>query len=293
MVEDIVNEIVFHTGINKETILLMGNMVLNNRFYKRAAIAKKDGSKRIIYLPDSELKLVQHFIVSYYFSSYKFDRNIVTAYIKGSSVKNNALQHRFNEHFLFIDIHDFFNSIDFDLLLEIMIKIFKNYDKKSLEFLLDICSYKRKFVQGCVSSPFLSNIYMADFDNNILQAIKDFDTTIYTRYSDDITFSSKNLIDNSISLIVENGLKSLKLRINYKKTHFSSNLQNVKVTGLRIKGNGFVSLDTKFKKKLKNEIYICLHFPETSKDLIEQVIGKLSYLKSIDPYYYNKLNIKY
>ena len=263
-------------------------------YYKKVRIPKKRlGEYRELHVPSPEVKLVQHYLCDKYFLNLNV-HSAATAYIKGKSILDNVIKHSGNKSFLFLDVTDFFNSIDFEILYEIILNQKNNkLSSDNLRFALMLCSYKKEFVQGCVTSPILSNIYMYYFDEKISQLVKQLNNGVYTRYSDDITISSKDKIPSEFINVVERYLIELKLSLNKKKCHYSSYIDNVIVTGLRIKKDGTVSLNTEFKKNLKNKMYHALKNPNVDISIIEQLLGLMSYLKMIDSYYYNVINLKY
>ncbi len=295
MVNDFIRDISFHTGISESKIKTFLFMPNNNYidYYKKASVPKKNGGKRIVYMPTPELKKIQYYLREKYFSLYPI-HDSATAYRSNKSVRDNALVHRNNSSFLFIDVHDFFNSIDFDLLVEKMLQLDSNIlGKHDLTIALLLASHKREFVQGCVTSPMLSNIFMNDVDKEIVEIVERLPYGRYSRYSDDMTISSSKEIPVEILKEIEKILFKNKLEINRKKTHFSSNIDNVIITGVRIKRNGSVSLSTQFKKDLKTRIYHKLKFKNNSNEDASILLGLLNYLKMIDPQYFNRINSKF
>lgn len=289
---DFIQEIAFYTGISesviKDSIYESSHYV---DYYKRTFVLKRNGEFRTVFVPSPNIKKIQHYLKEKYFSKYPIS-GYATAYINGKSVVDNALPHRKSKSFLFVDVHNFFNSIDFELLYQKMLPL-NILDEESLRKALFVSSYKKEFVQGCVTSPILSNIYMYDFDLEIAELVKKLKNGVYTRYSDDITISSSEKIPMEILEEVRKRLSSLKLTINKSKTHFCSNIDNVRITGIRVKRNGTISLDTEFKKSLKTRIYHCLRGDNVSNETTMELIGLLSYLKMVDLKYYNIINAKY
>lgn len=290
----IINELSFYTGLSNSMI---SSFVYENdhytNYYKKAYIRKKNGGLRVVYMPSPEVKLLQHFIKEKYLSNYPISE-FATAYRKNKNVVDNAKAHCKNKSFLFIDVHDFFNSIKYDILFSKMKKINSNcLSDAELKLLLHICSYKKEFVQGCVTSPDLSNIYMYDFDLFANSLARNLPNGVYTRYSDDITISSSEKIPQEVLDNIERELSLIGLSINKQKTHYCSNLQNVEITGIRIKENCTVSLDTSFKKELKTRIFNKLKYGDQSSENASELIGLLNYLKMVDIRYYNNINFKY
>lgn len=295
MVNNLIKEISFYTGISETKLRTFLYTPKSNYidYYKKAVIKKRNGGNRIVYMPTPELKKIQYFLREKYFSKYPVHNN-ATAYLPKKCVFDNASIHRKNKSFLFIDVHDFFNSIDFDLLLEKMLSLDDRVlSKNDLTIALLLASHKREFVQGCVTSPMLSNIFMYDIDQEIVSLVSKLPGGKYSRYSDDITISSSQKIPKEVLEFIESILSRNKLSINRKKTHFSSNIDNVVITGVRIKKNQTISLSTKFKKELKTRIYHKLKYGNNSNENATVLLGLLNYLRMIDPNYFNAINAKY
>lgn len=292
--DKVVQEVSFYTGITEAKIrsFIVGGAGYKD-YYKKLSIRKKNGGFRTVYVPTPDLKQVQYFIKEKYLSSFPISE-FATAYVSGKSIVDNALKHRHSKSFLFIDVHDFFNSINFEKTVEIMEKFnTSRLTNEEIKTILLLCSHDYEFVQGCVTSPLISNIYMYEFDLAISNIVSSLSNGVYTRYSDDITISSSEKIPYEILTKVESELIKLNLTINKQKTHFASNLDNVKITGIRIKRNGAISLNTEFKKTLKNRIYHISKYGSSATENPEELIGLLNYLKMIDSKYYNKINFKY
>src|SRR5574343_1201175 len=82
---------------------------------------------------------------------------------------------------------------------------------------------------GAPSSPLISNFIMYFFDEKIQNICKE-NNTLYTRYADDLTFSTnvKNLLfefPNIVAAILEEETQG-QIKINNKKTVFSSKAHN-------------------------------------------------------------------
>ncbi|CCV66689.1 Reverse transcriptase (RNA-dependent DNA polymerase) [Paracholeplasma brassicae] len=263
----------------------------SNQFYKKIAIPKRKGGTREVYLPSSDIKMLQHYISEKYFSKIQLSSN-ATAYIKSKSIIDNARPHIKNKHFLFTDISNFFDNIKRNLFSEILLKELPFLSPYDVEDILSICTYKNRFVQGAVTSPIISNIYLKSFDEFLQGVVKNIPNGVYTRYSDDITISSSEFLNENITKIIADELSKLGLFVNNTKTYFSSFVDEIEITGLKISGNR-ISLSNKKKREIKNMIYHKFNKKSNSSETAEQIIGHMFYLRQIEPQYYNTLNLKY
>jgi hypothetical protein len=86
--------------------------------------------------------------------------------------------------------------------------------------------------QGAPTSPALSNIVCFDMDN-IMSGIAERNNSMYTRYADDLTFSSsENAQLNKIIPIIKETLEKYKFTANERKIHVNRRSGRMSVTGL-------------------------------------------------------------
>lgn len=285
--ESLIQEISKNFGIDEK---LIANIVNHSSYYyRKILIPKRKGGYREIYLPAPEIKAFQHFIVERYLSKLPVS-DFANGYIRGKSIIDNVKPHIGSKAFLKTDIENFFNSISYESFRSILLENREIIPNNYVEDILKILTYKKRFEQGSVSSPIVSNIYMNNFDNQINEYISTIPNGVYTRYSDDITISSISRIDTGLLDFIEKNLKKLDLKLNLKKTFFTSDLNSIRITGLNIVKDR-LCVGTRFKKELKNQIHHTLK--NKSYENVEILIGKLMYLRSIEPIYFNILNLKY
>lgn len=230
----------------KKLYILSNNIERN---YKKYEIPKKDGSKRVIYEPSYFLKCIQKRILSNVLEGFKVSK-YATAYVKGKSIKDNALLHLGKKILLKLDIKDFFNSISF---MDVYNRCFlEEYFPKSVRILLTyLCTYNEFLPQGAPTSSYISNLIMRNFDEKI-GAFCGENNINYTRYSDDMTFSGDFDVKKVIYK-VKDELKKLGMQLNYDKIRviYSNNSQTV--TGICV--NEKVQVLRKKRKKIRQEVY--------------------------------------
>jgi Reverse transcriptase (RNA-dependent DNA polymerase). len=260
-------------------------------YYSRYKIKKKNGRERRIFHPSPVLKTFQYWLVNNFFSKFRIS-DYAFAYRKGYSIKRNAQAHLNSEHILHLDISSFFESITKNHLMG----LFNNNNllldnlgvtDEDINIILNICLYNNGLTIGSVSSPIISNIVMCSFDEKLRKKLPD--EIVYTRYADDMVFSSKNFINNEIISVVEMLLKEYNFSLNKEKTRFMCNKGRRAVTGIIIDDNR-VSVGLKKRRKIKSMLYNKL---EHGKGNSDEILGHLFYLKDIEPNYFNKIIIKY
>ena len=215
------------------------------------------------------------------------------AYKEDLSVLNALEKHLGSSVFLKTDIHAYFDSIDFDTLLEYLFQKRPSLrrQKAFITQVLTTCFYEGHLPIGFISSPILSDLYL----NNLDQQFSNIKGIQYTRYADDIIFSSK--ADNAtekLKIIQEKlsaCLAEIHLELNKKKTY----IRTLKQEGdaIHLLGLNLVKTSEKNNRITVSDRYIrktCMELCELirEKDQIEkwelderfcQVTGKIGYIQ--------------
>jgi RNA-directed DNA polymerase len=148
---------------------------------------------------------------------------------------------------------------------------------------------------GAPSSPLISNFFMYHFDIAISDFCSDKDI-VYTRYADDLTFSTNHKdILFQIPELIKGQLNSLfgnTIKINRKKTKFSSKGHNRHVTGITITNDGHLSLGRERKRYIKHMVHQYL-LEKLSREDIFHLKGLLAFTKHIEPAFISSLKEKY
>ncbi|NEZ89063.1 retron Ec67 family RNA-directed DNA polymerase/endonuclease [Weissella paramesenteroides] len=173
--------------------------VLNNidKHYTEFSIPKKYSNElRTINAPDSELKKIQKQIkrlIENQLLSKKYYFNISSqAYQKNKSIFTNAQIHRNKKYILHFDIENFFDNITFRRI--------NGFFQKNKRFKLPynistiltrLCCCKGHLVQGSPISPIISNLIGDGLDYKLRKLSNKYHF-IYTRYADDMIFSTND-----------------------------------------------------------------------------------------------------
>lgn len=271
------------------------------RRYNSYEIPKRTSGTRKIAQPTRKLKDYQRIIVSIFENNFLI-HDCCMAYMKGKDIKTNALIHSGNTFFLKMDFTDFFNSITPKLFFEgcERQKIDLNWvDKETLEKILFWCEkkYSKELALsiGAPSSPFISNFVMYSFDEALNGYCKNNGIT-YTRYADDLTFSTNTSgILFSVPDIVRGTLLRFygtKIKINQFKTAFSSKKHNRHVTGLTITNDNTISIGREKKRYIKHLVHNFIEERITLEDL-SYLRGYLGFIKYVEPNFLISLEKKY
>ncbi|WP_028400584.1 reverse transcriptase family protein [Ectobacillus panaciterrae] len=202
-------------------------------------IPKKDGLRKLNCIK-KETKLYQYqtLIKNKFLNRIPIAENVY-GFVKGQSYKDFLVPHTWENNkkrfYLRIDIKDFFGSINTDTLRQVFRYYFKtdeNASNEMIDLLLDIVSLDGFLPQGAVTSPVISNIVFRQLDLRIQKYCNKLNFT-YTRYADDLLFSSinKRIYDPFFIKMISTILKSRNFKINHSK---------VKTSDEEISLNGFV-----------------------------------------------------
>lgn len=174
-----------------------------DRKYKTFFIDKKDGSKREINAPSMAVKLFQRWILEnilYHIKSSKYSYGFEKGKRKGSPLVHCAEKHKNNLYVLKMDLKNFYPSIKREKVFYQFTNI--GYNKEVSNLLTNACVYHGRLPQGAVTSAYMANLICRKMDNRIAGYCNK-RNIMYTRYADDMTFSSddRDLLRNSYGTI--------------------------------------------------------------------------------------------
>lgn len=291
--------------------------------YRRFRIRKRSGGIRRICVPEPALSAIQGWIAENILQ--RVDVHSAShAFKKGDSIARCAEVHAGARWLVKMDIADFFGSIsEIDVF-----RVFKSLGYNSLVSfeLARICTelplnsakyafsswrrsharrgipaYNQQYVgrlpQGAASSPMLANLAMINTDQRLTEIANSFGLE-YTRYSDDLTFSTTGDFDraSAYALIeqVANVLKRRNLFPNKAKTKVVHPGARRVVLGLLVDGVA-PRLTRAFRDRLRQHLYflekrgIEAHVQarafESAGGLYRHLRGLVDYANSIDSAY--------
>ena len=232
--------------------------------YKEFSIAKGSGELRLITAPDNRLKMLQRKLAPLLDQLYRV-RNPVHGFVPNRSVKTNAEAHMNRRHVVNLDLKDFFPSITENRIRGVLRAL--GVDHRVSEIVARLCCYNGHLPQGAPTSPVLSNMICYRLDTVLLQLAKGA-RAIYTRYADDITFSTyqppaglfeiaippsgrfapEALAANLLKAVTGNGFA-----INPDKAHYADRHARRIVTGLKI--NELINVDRLYVRNLRAALH--------------------------------------
>lgn len=156
--------------------------------YTVFTVPKKSGGVREIVAPISRIKHIQRKLATLLLEIYP-EKNCVYGFHKGKNIKLNAEKHVNRRIIINIDLNDFFPSINFGRVLGLFKSAPFAFNDEVAIALAQICCYKKKLPQGAPTSPIVSNFICWSLDNALLWFARK-NKFVYTRYADDMTFST-------------------------------------------------------------------------------------------------------
>ena len=265
--------------------------------YKSFEIPKKAGGTRVIDSPNKQLKRIQtqlgkkvYDIHKNYIDQKRIASNISHGFETGKSIITNARIHKNKKYLLNIDIANFFSSINFGRV--------QGYFNKSQEFMFSkevstiisqLVCYEKKLPQGAPTSPIISNLIFNIVDLRILSLAKKYKLS-YTRYADDMSFSTNNKAfrTDHIEFIQELKvlLKNSGFDINESKTRLEYYSSRQEVTGLTV--NKKINARRKFIKQTRAMVDQLFKTDSFKIDGVigteEQLEGRLAFINQLDWY---------
>ena len=222
------------------------------------------------------------------------------AYKKGAGILPCLEQHLASDTFLKTDIHEYFNSIKYDKLLELL-----NEDptckrnKTLLNSMISTCFFDGHLPIGFVTSPVLSDLYLHKLDDSFLER-KDI---VYTRYADDFVISTKNNLAalEEVESELRNNLQDYGLSLNKKKTYYRTLRKPgdaIHVLGLNLVNNApennRITVSDRYIRKTSKEICDYLNTgqnlsPEEKRFTLLSIIGKIEFIRHSSASSYKKL----
>ena len=274
-----------------------------SRKYKVFAIAKRRGGRRIIAQPAEKLKRLQRaFVLLFSLPVHE----AVMSYREGIGIRDNAEKHREHRYLLKTDFHQFFPSLKPTAFWQ-QTTVFKSErwaqellgNRTTVEALLfwrpaRKVSGKLVLSIGAPSSPAVSNFCLYTFDQTLFEWCNRNEVT-YTRYADDLTFSTD--VPGRLQQVYQYLKQLLRkdwpfLLLNGTKTIFASKRTNRHVTGLVINNDNKISLGRVKKRRLKALVHQA-SLGKLDAETMGNLRGWLNFTASVEPEFLTALIRKY
>lgn len=288
----------------------------NNTFhrYKQFNIKKKSGGYRLINAPRNQSYMLLLRYVNEIFKAVYSPSDYVMGFTEQRSIVTNANVHKGQNYILNIDLKDFFPSIEQPRIWRrLQLKPF-NFPVTVANVLAGICSIKEirtleegtkkafyVLPQGAPTSPIITNMICDTLDRRLAGLAKRFGLH-YTRYADDITFSSMHNVyqkGGDFRKELVRIIQSQGFTINEKKTRLQKIGGRQEVTGIIVSDK--LNVTQKYVRDIRNILYVwdrygygvaySKFFPKYKQekgylkkgnpDLVNVLDGKLMYMKMV------------
>lgn len=297
-------------AITEKQLLHFSNAKIVLNRYKTFQIRKKSGGLREINAPCYQLGIILH-ITNILFKAIYTPNPSVTGFTEGKSVVENARIHSCHHYVFNIDLKDFFPSIpQARVWARLQLPPFK-FSQEIANVVAGLCCHFNAegtdcvLPQGAPTSPLLTNAVCDTMDRRMRGVAKRFGLH-YSRYADDMTFSSMHNHgvhyedeDREFRKEIKRIIEDQGFKMNEKKTRLLRDGQRQEVTGLTV--NSIVNVSRKYISDLRWIINVwekegyakaySLFYPKYKKEkgyikkgepIMENVIsGKLNYLKMV------------
>lgn len=286
--------------------------------YTSFTIPKKGGGTRSILSPSVKLKSLQSSLSNLLLDCIDeinepknnlrtYKQALSHGFVRECSIITNAMMHLNQKNILNIDLKDFFDSFNFGRVRGFFIK--NNHfklDPHIATVIAQIACYDNKLPQGSPCSPVITNLITHSLDIKLASLAKKH-FCIYSRYADDMTFSTRKSIFPTQIMREEYGefitgkkLKNEILRsgflINEKKTRIQYKDSRQDVTGLIV--NKKPNVKKEYWRTVKSQCNSLFHtgtfFKITANGEIEgninELEGQLNFIDQVDRF--NRLRQK-
>jgi hypothetical protein len=283
--------------------------------YRSYPLQKASGGLRLIQAPSDDLKLLQRNLsdllqdcAAELNATYGWKDQIAHGFKRSRSIVSNASRHRGRRWVFNIDLSDFFDSINFGRVRGFFIHN-RHFllPPKVATILAQIACHNGSLPQGSPCSPVISNLIAHVLDIRLVQLARKTGCT-YTRYADDLTFST-NLPSFPPELARSNGGQSHSwipgtaldqiithsgFTINAAKTRMQYRNSRQDVTGLVV--NKKVNIKCEYRHDVRAMVYslfttgsfhrkaVVAGQPQNVPGTLPQLHGMLGHIDSVDLY---------
>ena len=255
--------------------------------YKEFDIPKRTGGTRRITAPTGKLKDVQK-CISVLVAPYYQVPNCVHGFAEGKSVASNASMHTAKNYVLNIDLKDFFPTITYTRVVKSLKEL--GFNDEVSDIIARLCTIpmwdeqiqmlRNSLPQGSPASPLLSNIVCSTLDQRLSVLAKRYGLT-YSRYADDITFSSNHSVyakGGEFFKEFEDIVRSSGFKINEKKTRLQKRGSRQEVTGIIVGEK--INTYRQFTKNLRVAVFHAETNGCTPREF-NNIMGRVSYMAMV------------
>ncbi|WP_318422962.1 retron Ec67 family RNA-directed DNA polymerase/endonuclease [Photobacterium leiognathi] len=228
-------------------------------------------------------------------------------FVRDRSIITNAMMHIGKKNVLNIDLENFFDSFNFGRVRGFFIKNRNfNLDPHIATIIAQIACYNNKLPQGSPCSPVITNLITHSLDIRLAAIAKNYKCT-YSRYADDITFSTRLSVFPPQIMRLEDDkyIPSKKLICEIERSGFSINIKKTRiqyknsrqdVTGLIVNKKPNIKKEYWREVRAKcNSVFKTGKFTSIKNGVkvdgnLNELEGQLNFIDQVD--HYNRLRQK-
>jgi retron-type reverse transcriptase len=229
--------------------------------YKKFVINKATGKPRTLHAVPPKIKHIQRIaldklqaVEQYQPSSYAH------GFVLKRSIVTNAIPHRRKKRIIKMDLKDFFPSIHEDRVRDMFMGKPFSFGKEAATTMAQLsCLNDGSGIlpQGGTLSPYVANMLCLKLDKKLAKVAIKYHCN-FTRYADDITFSTNDVSEDSINNLIKetsNFIESEHFVVNAEKTKVLTPNRRQVVTGIIV--NDGVNVNRRYIRNLRATIKNC------------------------------------
>jgi RNA-directed DNA polymerase len=262
-------------GISPKLLYAMAHSP--EKYYRRFELPKRGGGTRQIATPRVFLKVVQRWILK----NILYRRPLpefVTGFVPHRGILINARLHVGHRYLLRLDVKDFFPSIRFKRVKEVYSQF--GFSDQVNSFLAGLSTLGGVLPQGAPTSPYIANLAFLPCDLE-MKIIAERENLNYSRYADDLTFSSENPIRPIVVEQLRRLIEQARFRVNEEKVRAAGPGQRLFTTGLvvNVKAQPLRTV----RRNLRARFHQARLHPRRFVKEAQQLLGWAAYVKNYDP----------
>lgn len=199
---------------------------------------------RVMYPSTGRLKKIQSSIKSAVLAKIPLSESVYGG-VKGKDSVQNAKAHQGRKYKFCTDLKNFFPSITSKMVYNGFMR--HGFSPDISRLLTKLTTYKYKVPQGTPTSAHLANMVFTGIDDQLIEICEEKEIK-YTRYVDDLAFSSQIPFKEDVQIIIDI-IKAHDFRISHRKTKYVKG--SMVITGARVRNNVLSPTDV-LKEKLTN-----------------------------------------
>ena len=223
--------------------------------YRAFEIPKRTGGMRQIHSPNGLIRELQEKLAPV-LNEFYAAHPAAHGFIKKRSILSNAELHVGQRYVLNVDLEGFFPSVNFGRVRGIFMAPPFKLGPAAASVFAQLCTHKNGLPQGAATSPALSNFASAQLDRSLARLAKE-NGVRYSRYADDITFSTNQQnfpvviavsssgegggIGVRAGEALERAIIASGFAINHRKVRLQKRDQRQSVTGLTVNARANVT----------------------------------------------------